>query len=213
MTYPVLYSFRRCPYAMRARLALKVSGIQLILREVVLADKPAALFACSAKATVPVLVFSDQRVIDESLDIMLWALNQHDPQNWLMTEAGLLAETQRLIAYNDNEFKLHLDHYKYADRFTDKPMEFYRAQGEGFLNELEERLASSSYLLCERPSLADMAILPFIRQFAHVDKSWFEKSPYLRLQSWLATLSNEPLFISVMPKYKKWQEGDPQVMF
>ena len=210
---PVLYSFRRCPYAIRARLALRVSGIQIALREVILSDKPVALLACSAKATVPVLVTDDQRVIDESVDIMIWALNQYDPQDWLVKDACLLAETQRLVAYNDNEFKLHLDHYKYADRFPDKPVEVYRAQGECFLKELEAKLATSSYLLCERPTFADMAILPFIRQFSHVDKNWFEQSPYPRLQYWLTTLLNQPLFISVMGKYEKWQEGDPVVVF
>ncbi len=213
MKYPVLYSFRRCPYAIRARLALKVSGIQVALREVVLADKPAALRACSAKATVPVLVVNHQHVIDESLEIMMFALKQHDPQGWLVTDAELVAESQRLIAYNDGEFKSHLDRYKYADRFPDQAMEVYRAQGESFLRELEAKLATSAYLLCERPILADMAIFPFIRQFASVDKVWFEQSPYPRLQSWLAGLLQQPLFSSVMDKYVQWQEGDPVVMF
>lgn len=208
MTYPVLYSFRRCPYAMRARLALRVSGVKAILREVVLADKPTALVACSAKATVPVLVLPDQQVIDESLDIMLWALKQNDPQNWLLTESDLQTETQRLITYNDHEFKTDLDHYKYADRFPDNPIVVYRSRGERFLQELEARLARSTFLLSQRPTLADMAILPFIRQFAHVDRNWFDHSPYPRLQSWLSTLLKQTLFTSVMHKYPKWQEGD-----
>ena len=178
-----------------------------------LADKPEAMLACSEKGTVPVLMIDNQHVIDESLDIMVWALNQHDPVNWLMTDADLMAETQRLIAYNDNEFKTHLDHYKYADRFPDKPLELYREQGEYFLNELEAKLATSSYLLCEYPGFADMAILPFIRQFSLVDKRWFDQCPYPHLQSWLATLLNQPLFASVMGKYDKWKEGDPDVVF
>lgn len=211
--YPVLYSFRRCPYAIRARLALRVSGIQVALREVVLSDIPEELLACSVKATVPVLVTNDQIIIDESERIMVWALNQHDPQDWLLKDAGLLAETQRLVTHNNNEFKIHLDHYKYADRYPDKPMEVYRAEGERFLKELEEKLVVSSYLLCERPTFADMAIVPFIRQFAYVDKDWFDQSPYARLQIWLATLLNQPLFINVMVKVEQWKEGDPVVVF
>ncbi len=213
MRYPLLYSFRRCPYAIRARLALRVSGIQVTLREVVLADKPAALRACSAKATVPVLVVNHQHVIDESVAIMVFALKQNDPQEWLVTDADLAAECQRLIAYNDGEFKSHLDHYKYADRFPNQPMEVYRAQGESFLSELEAKLAISPYLLCERPTFADMAIMPFIRQFANVDKEWFEQRPYPHLQAWLMELLRQPLFTSVMDKYKQWQEGDPVIMF
>jgi len=213
MEYPVLYSFRRCPYAMRARLALRVSGLRVAVREVVLADMPPALLACSAKKKVPVLVENKGQVINESLDIMLWALRQHDPDNWLVAQAELFAETERLIAYNDNEFKLHLDHYKYADRFPEKPQEFYRTQGEVFLHELEGKLATSPYLFGEQPTLADMAIFPFIRQFAYVDKNWFEQAPYPYLQSWLTALLSQSLFTGVMEKYDKWKEGDRVVVF
>lgn len=213
MPYPVLYSFRRCPYAMRARLALRVSGIKVALREVVLADKPQALLDCSAKATVPVLVVDDGRVIDESLDIMHWALRQNDPQHWLSPDAAAQAETQRLVDENDQVFKVHLDHYKYADRYPDKPGEFYRAEGERFLMELESKLSDSPYLLGGQPTLADMAILPFIRQFAHVDFDWFQQSRYVHLQAWLSGLLQAPLFTGVMGKYSRWREDDEIVLF
>ncbi|MBL1259404.1 MAG: glutathione S-transferase [Thiotrichaceae bacterium] len=213
MDHPILYSFRRCPYAIRARLALRASGVQVVLREVVLADKPAALRQLSAKATVPVLVDAENNVIDESLDIMRWALRQSDPDGWLMSDNERVAESQCLISTNDTEFKPCLDRYKYADRFPEQSVEFYRAQAEVFLTVLEAKLTASPYLLSECPTLADMAIFPFIRQFANVDKAWFEKSPYRHLQAWLTVLLALPLFTGVMDKYAQWQPDDPVVMF
>ncbi|VAW89450.1 Probable glutathione S-transferase [hydrothermal vent metagenome] len=213
MNHPVLYSFRRCPYAIRARLALRASGIQVLLREVILADKPEALRQLSDKATVPVLVVDLTQVVDESLGIMMWALRQHDPDGWLVKDTTLVAESERLISVNDVEFKLSLDRYKYADRFPEHPLAFYRAQAERFLTVLEVKLTSSPYLLSERPTLADMAIFPFIRQFANVDKVWFEKSPYPHLQAWLSGLLVLPLFTGVMDKYVQWQPDDPVVLF
>ncbi len=213
MNHPVLYSFRRCPYAIRARLALRASGIQVLLREVVLADKPEALRQLSARATVPVLVVDQAQVVDESLDIMMWALQQHDPDGWLVKDAALIAESERLIRVNDAEFKSSLDRYKYADRFPDHPLAFYRAQAERFLTVLEVKLTSSPYLLSAHPTLADMAIFPFIRQFANVDKAWFEQRPYPHLQAWLCGLLALPLFNSVMDKYVQWQPDDPVVIF
>jgi len=213
MNHPLLYSFRRCPYAIRARLALRVSDISVVLREVVLADKPEELQLLSAKATVPVLVVNQTEVIDESLDIMLWALKQSDPHAWLLSDAGSITECERLILENDNDFKSFLDRYKYADRFPDHPPEFYRAQAERFLLVLEARLGTSPYLLADRPTLADMAIFPFIRQFSNVDKVWFEQSPYPHLRAWLERLLVLPLFTGVMGKYIKWQRNDPVVIF
>jgi len=212
MNYPIFYSFRRCPYAIRARLALRASGIQVALREVVLADKPAALRLISPKATVPVLVVSQQQVIDESLEIMYWALRQHDPQGWLSGDAALIAECDRLIAFNDTQFKPQLDRYKYADRFPQQSMEVYRAEGEVFLTQLEAKLAVTSYLLGDHPTLADMAIVPFIRQFSSVDSDWFAQCPYPALQAWLNKLLHAPLFISVMTKYHKWNAMDGSVI-
>lgn len=206
--FPVLYSFRRCPYAMRARLAIKVSNVQVELREVLLADKPEEMLACSAKGTVPVLQLPDGRVIDESLDIMHWALEQHDPDNWLTDDIPRQAEIDRLITLNDTEFKQHLDHYKYADRFPDHAMSFYRQQGEEFLKLLEEKLNQHAYLTGNTISLADMALLPFIRQFAHVDKTWFYQTPYKKLQAWLEHFLKDEVFLAVMKKYSRWQPGE-----
>ncbi len=205
---PILYSFRRCPYAIRARLAIKISGIQVELREVLLADKPKALLDCSPKGTVPVLVLPDGSVIDESRDIVLWALNQHDPQNWLSPRSATQEEVNSLIDVNDSEFKLHLDHYKYADRFPEESAESYRQQAKNFLQLLEDKLKNNQYLTGNTISLADMALLPFIRQFAYVDKAWFDQSQYKNLHAWLDKLLAEKLFSDVMEKYARWQPAE-----
>jgi glutathione S-transferase len=210
---PILYSFRRCPYAIRARLAIKVSRVQVELREVVLADKPKAMLVASPKGTVPVLVLPDDTVIDESRDIMLWALSQHDPEHWLSDDKNRLVEGNALIALNDHEFKAHLDHYKYADRFPKYPMECYRQQGEVFLQQLEARLTRHPFLLGNAAARVDMAILPFVRQFASVDKSWFDQSPYPHLRGWLEKLLASDLFQQVMVKSPQWHEGDEIMVF
>ena len=208
---PIFYSFRRCPYAIRARLAIKVSGVQVELREVILADKPKEMLACSAKGTVPVLQFDDGTVIDESFDIMLWALKQNDPDNWLAH--SLSQEARSLIEFNDGEFKEHLDHYKYADRFPEQTMESYRARGEAFLQRLEEQLNQNLYLAGENLSMLDVAIFPFIRQFAYVDKIWFDQTEYTKLQLWLDSLLASQLFNDVMKKYPKWKINSELVIF
>ncbi len=200
----ILYSFRRCPYAMRARLALRYSQLQVELREVDLKNKPTAMLLASAKATVPVLICSNQKVIDESLEIMLWSLNQHDPQNWQQQQ--LQAETKALIDENDTQFKIDLDHYKYADRFPEYPPLHYRQQGELFLAKLEHRLKHTKFLLNNSVSLADIAIFPFIRQFAYVDIQWFETSPYINLQRWLNSWIESDLFQSIMQKQAYWKQ-------
>jgi len=197
---------------MRARLALQAAGVQVELREVVLKNKPADLVQVSPKATVPVLVLPDGRVIDESRDIMLWALQQNDPQAWLGESAELLEQANALIDRNDGEFKANLDGYKYADRHP-KSAEFYHQQGEVFLQQLEDRLQQHCYLLGDRLSLADIAIFPFIRQFAHVDKNWFEQTTYKALQQWLAGFLVSDYFKKVMVKYPPWQTGDEVVNF
>ncbi|KTB66631.1 glutathione S-transferase [Pseudomonas allii] len=196
MSEALLYSFRRCPYAIRARLALRYSGVPVQIIEVSLKAKPAEMLALSPKGTVPVLSV-DGQVIEESLEIMQWALAQHDPGDWLLQDdPAVLA----LIAENDQGFKYHLDRYKYADRYPEHPMEHYRAEGEVFLQKLEGLLAERAYLLAEHPSLADMALAPFVRQFAHVDREWFAGTPYQRLQAWLQRVLTSPLFIAVMTK-------------
>ncbi|MGH2419947.1 glutathione S-transferase [Pseudomonas canadensis] len=196
MSEALLYSFRRCPYAMRARLALRYSGVPVRIVEVSLKAKPAEMLALSPKGTVPVLNV-DGQVIEESLEIMQWALAQHDPDNWLLQgDPAVFA----LIAENDQGFKYHLNRYKYAERYPEHSMEQYRAEGEVFLQKLEDLLADRAYLLADHPSLADMALAPFVRQFAHVDREWFAASPYTQLQAWLQRFLESPLFISVMAK-------------
>jgi glutathione S-transferase len=195
-----LYSFRRCPYAMRARMALRYSGVAVDIVEVSLKAKPAEMLALSGKGTVPVLS-ANGRVIDESLDIMRWALAQNDPQDWLLKDdPAAAAHIASLIEHNDQVFKVHLNRYKYAERYPEQPMEVYRGEGEVFLRRLEALLEGRDYLLADHPSLADVALMPFVRQFAHVDREWFAQTPYLRLQAWLQRLLESELFTSIMKK-------------
>jgi len=200
MSHATLYSFRRCPYAMRARMALRYSAIALDIVEVSLKAKPAEMLALSSKGTVPVL-HVDGRVIDESLEIMRWALGQRDPQDWRLAgdpEGQRL--TAELIEENDQVFKLHLNRYKYPERHPEQPMEHYRSEGEAFLRKLEERLQARPFLVAAHLSLADVALLPFVRQFAHVDRQWFAQAPYPRLQEWLQGLLDSELFVAIMAK-------------
>ena len=194
-----LYSFRRCPYAMRARMALRYCEVVVDIVEVSLKAMPEML-ALSSKGTVPVLN-ADGQVIDESLDIMRWAVARHDPQDWLLKDdpQGQLA-IEALIEENDQRFKVHLNRYKYAERYPEQPMAFYRAEGEVFLRKLDELLEGRDYLLTDHPSLADVALMPFIRQFAHVDREWFAQTPYRRLQAWLQRFLESDLFTSIMKK-------------
>ncbi|HWU81841.1 MAG TPA: glutathione S-transferase [Methylophilaceae bacterium] len=200
MPLPILYTYRRCPYAMRARMALHYSGIEVEMREIALRSKPDQMLAASPKGTVPVLVLLDGTVIDESLDIMRWALAQHDPHDWLRDAAQSLV----LIDGNDDGFKHALDRYKYAVRFPEHAPEFYRAEGERFLTMLEARLQQHAYLLDEALRLADIAIFPFVRQFAGVDADWWQTLPYPRLRGWLAERVASPLFESIMHKHAVW---------
>lgn len=204
---PILYSYRRCPYAIRARLALQVSGTPYELREIQLRDKPPAMLAASPKGSVPVLVLDDIRVIDESWDIMQWALQQHDPSNWLGQTSSHLDAAAALVAINDSSFKAALDRYKYADRYPEHPQIHYRAAGEQFLQQLEERLQAHAYLLGDQFSIADAAVLPFIRQFAGVDQAWFDQSPYSKLRHWCDAFIRSALFIAVMQKHAVWRDG------
>lgn len=210
---PVLYSFRRCPYAMRARLALWVSAQVCELREVVLAHKPAALLAASPKATVPVLITAQGQVLDESLAIMLWALRQHDPLNWLGDEAQLTQVSLPWIGRCDTEFKPHLDRYKYPNRYALPSGDAHRAQGAVFLNDLNLALGQQAGLSGPHPGLADMAIAPFVRQFAHTDAPWFAAQPWPALQAWLAAFEASALFSSVMEKYPPWAPGQATAYF
>ncbi len=192
----ILYSFRRCPYAMRARLALRYAGVPVQIVEVSLKAKPAEMLALSPKGTVPVLSL-DGRVLEESLEIMRWALAQNDPQGW-----GLEGDERidALIARNDSEFKVHLNHYKYAERYPEHSREHYRQQAEVILADLEQHLDGRPYLLADHPSLADAALLPFIRQFAGVEPQWFVEAPYPRLRAWLQGWLESELFKAIMAR-------------
>ncbi|SFC23748.1 Glutathione S-transferase [Polaromonas sp. OV174] len=214
---PILYSFRRCPYAMRARLAIAVSGQRCELREIVLRNKPPEMLAASPKATVPVLVLADGQVIDQSLDIMRWALQQHDPEGWLAADRATL---DSLIAANDGPFKRDLDRYKYPNRYAaehagdDKAFaEAHRSSAARWLMELDARLNGHGWLCGASVSLADMAILPFVRQFAHTDAAWFAAQPWPNLLAWLARWEAGPLLVRVMGKYPPWQAGLAGVEF
>tara|TARA_R110001606_G_scaffold361754_5_gene515015 strand:- start:4051 stop:4707 length:657 start_codon:yes stop_codon:yes gene_type:complete len=204
MTKAILYSFRRCPYAMRARMAIASSGMQVILREVSLRDKPQSLLDISPKATVPVLLTPEKIVIDESLDIMLWALRQSDPNAWLNNI------NYALIKNNDGPFKYWLDRYKYADRYPEQTQQFYREQGEQTLLMLEQALADATFLSCETITLTDIAIFPFIRQFVSVEQDWFEQAPYPKTKQWLHDLLTSELFQLTMLKYLPWKITDEE---
>jgi glutathione S-transferase len=211
-TYPVLYSFRRCPYAMRARLAVNKANIKCELREVILKDKPESMLAISSKGTVPVLLTTEEKVIDQSCEVMHWALNKNDPDNWLDEDAS---QSQFLIDYNDNEFKHFLDRYKYHVGYPEYSQEYYRENSESFLKLLEEHLGRHQgvALLGDRYSFVDMAIFPFIRQFAMVDLEWFQSSPYDLLKKWFAAIEQGELFQSSMEKYEQWKPGQAPVYF
>src|SRR5690554_4217479 len=203
---PILYSFRRCPYAMRARLVIALAGYQVELREVVLKDKPTALLEISPKATVPVLLQPDGKVMEESLDIMLWAAENHAV--WQSLDQLQRKATFALIQENDVSFKQALDRYKYADHYPEHSEQYYRQQGEVFLVKLEHRLANQIGLVADSLTLIDFAILPFVRQFALVDWQWFSSADYPKLRGWLNGFLQSDLFTQIMIKYPPWQQGD-----
>ena len=210
-SYPVLYSFRRCPYAMRARMAIMQSGVTCELREVVLRDKPAAMLKLSPKGTVPVLHLPNDSVIEESIDVMSWALAINDPDNWLET-ANVSAD---FICELDGSFKRSLDRYKYFVNHPERSQSDYRDEGALFLSLLEEKLAANdgAGLFGPRITLPDIAAFPFVRQFAFVDKAWFDEAPYPLLQAWFNNQLDSRLFQSVMIKYPAWKPEDQIVLF
>jgi glutathione S-transferase len=205
---PILYSFRRCPYAMRARLAVAVSGVPVELREVLLRDKAPEFLETSPSATVPCLK-TDEAVLDESFDIMRWALGQNDPDGWLdMPEDGFA-----LIEQADGPFKQALDRTKYATRYPDCDPDAERAKAHVFLHCLNDQIGEKGGLYKETPSLADMAILPFVRQFAFIDKARFDAEDWPHLSGWLETFLASDLFQSIMPKFPVWKAGDEVTLF
>jgi glutathione S-transferase len=206
---PVLYSFRRCPYAIRARIAVRKSGVIVELREVVLRDKPESMLRASPKGTVPVLVLPDGGpVLDESLDLMRWALTLHDPDGWL---AGADAPAQQQwLATNDGPFKQALDCYKYPERPPARSQsESREACVSAMIEPMDACLAAQPFLAGQRPGLADVALMPFVRQFAAVDAEWFAASRWRATRAWLERWSSHPDFLGVMDRYPPWQPGEP----
>lgn len=208
---PILYSFRRCPYAMRARMAILIAGVIVELREIELRNKPEAMLAVSPKGTVPVLQLENGTVLDQSLDIMFWALHQNDSGHWL--NSSDLPNAEQLILRNDEEFKYYLDRYKYAYRYPAYTELYYRQQGELFLAALEIRLNHNQFLCGNHFALADAAIVPFVRQFAAVDSEWFERSPYPAVKQWLNCFLTSKLFEIIMTKYQPWKPYDQPLLF
>jgi glutathione S-transferase len=198
---------------MRARLAIAISGQACELREVVLRDKPEALRLASPKATVPVLVLEDGAVIDQSLEIMIWALGRNDPEQWLGSTPAALQDMLTLVAQCDGPFKQHLDRYKYPNRHGLADGMADRALGAEFLQLLQDKLVTNGFLAGPQRQLADMAIAPFVRQFAHTDPGWFAAQNWPELQAWLQQFEDSALYASVMDKYPQWEPGQAVVQF
>ena len=208
---PILYSFRRCPYAMRARMAIHISSQKCEIREVLLKDKPPSMLEYSSKGTVPVLVLQSGEVIDESLDVIDWALNLNDPDNWQRSKDN--EKTKELIKINDGEFKYHLDRYKYSKRYDNEDPEFHRKKCLSFIEKVNSELQNSKYIFDDAISYIDISLLPFIRQFRIADNEWFDELPYENVKSWLSNFLNSELLESIMSKYDLWKEGDEVTIF
>ena len=202
MKTPILYSFRRCPYCIRAHMALKQSAVKIELREVKLGQFPSELSSISSAGTVPVLQLSDGQVISESWEIVQWALVQNDPEQWLNQNFD-----DSLIQRNDFFFKKHLDHYKYASRFPEHKQVHYRQLAEQFIVEIAQNLKHQDYLLGNKISVADIGIFPFIRQFSLVEPQWFVET-YPNVQRWLAGFIDSELFQHIFKKQNLWQRDN-----
>ena len=210
MTLPILYSFRRCPYAMRARMVLLHSKIQCEIREIKLSNKPKEMLAISPKGTVPVLILENGDILDESLDVMLWAIEQGNLRN--LFNPGK-KEILDLIKINDGEFKDAIDRYKYSSLYPEKPMIEYRKMGEPFLEKIESYLEKNKFIFGKNISLADLAIFPFIRQFCRVDIDWFNSSLFKKIKEWTLFFEGSENFIDIMRKIKPWTTGDKPTLF
>lgn len=217
MTLPILYSLQHCPYAMRARLGILLAQQPVMLRAIVMQNKPAEMLAASPKGTVPVLVLGAEhqnQVIDESLDMMLWALERNDPENLLYTESpDALAEMLHVIHENDAVFKPLLEQYKRAKRFHGDDEEHCRLLCEPFIQGLEYRLTQHEFLMGTTPSLLDYALLPFVRQFSRVNRQLYLHGPYTHLQRWLNHHLQSRLYARAMLKYPLWLETGESFLF
>jgi len=215
--HPILYSFRRCPYAMRARMALYQSSTTYEHREIILRDKPDHMLEISPKGTVPALLLSNGEVVDESLDIVNWSLTQNDPENWLLKgNEAEQREMHALISQNDNDFKPLLDRYKYPNRYPDENEDVLGEKAHdkaiAYLKNLEDRLNKNDNLFRDTPCMADIAIFPFIRQFAHVDREWFDNQNLPKLQNWLSGHKESALFKTIMKKHDLWTQDAPKLL-
>ena len=218
---PILYSLQNCPYAIRARIAILLAEQQVHIRPITMKDKPQEMLLASPKATVPVLVIESEngnkvksQVIDESLDIMLWALRLNDPENLLFSDdPKALPEMLKVITENDDDFKPSLEKYKRAKRFHGDDLEACRLECEPFVQRLEQRLSQHSYFMGSTPSLLDFALLPFIRQFSKVNKTEFADDRYVNLRRWLSNYLQSRLFSRAMFKYPLWMDNREVILF
>ena len=202
---PILWSHRRCPYAMRARLAIKSSRVAVRLREIIFRNKPDAFLSVSPDGTVPLIVLADGAIIEESLDIMRWALNINDPESWLDYD---LCFAEEFIRELDSDFKTHLDIYKYANRNDNDEWQKHQKKGAKFLQAVDEGLQNNDYLSGDQFGFLDAAALPFIRQFRNTDAVWFDAQNWQNLHPWLQDFMASPRFAAIMEKYTPWDEGN-----
>ena len=206
--YPILYTFRRCPYAMRARFAIRSSKIKVEVREIKLQEKPSEFLKSSPKGTVPVLITKSGQVLEESLDIINWALNINDPDKWLGKGKLQDREIKNLLDELEIKFKTNLDKYKYPSRFSGVDQFFHRDKNLCFLKKLNCYLENNKSLNCEHLSLLDYTIFPFVRQFRNVDQDWFDKLNFIFLNKWINQIIDSKDFSSIMKKFKKWEPND-----
>ena len=206
--YPILYTFRRCPYAMRARFAIRSSKIKVEVREIKLQEKPSEFLKSSPKGTVPVLITKSGQVLEESLDIINWALNINDPDKWLRKGNLQEKEIKNLLDELEIKFKTNLDKYKYPSRFSEIDPHLHRDKNLCFLEKLNSYLRNNKSLNCEHLTFLDYAVFPFIRQFRNVDQEWFDKLNFSLLNNWLNQIIDSEDFSSIMKKFKKWEPND-----
>ena len=209
--YPILYSFRRCPYAMRARFAIRASDITVEIREIKLQNKPEEFLKLSPKGTVPVLITNSHEILDESLDIMNWALKKKDSRNWLAEGNLNQNEVENSLKILELEFKQNLDKYKYPTRYKNVDKNFYRDKNLIFLNKLNNLLKTNKALNCSHLSLIDYAIFPFVRQFRNVDEKWFDALNFNFVKDWLYQIIDSEDFLSIMKKYKLWEPNQKPI--